>query len=278
MDVLTEHIVCRLLYPFRNHFVLMDINRLANKQRVYIDYWSRTDNIGDAISPIIVEHVLNTRFEIQADKPVSRTKHLYAVGSNLSTGIQDCCVWGSGIAKVHRSYRLEGRKLDIRLVRGPLTRVILQDYGYCVPAAYGDPGILLPDVYNPETKKRYDYGIIFHATETEREVPNSNCLSIDVRTKDYKGFVDRLKSCRTIISSSLHGIILAEAYGIPAIMLKPHKDLFKYYDWYYSTGRQQFPIAETLKQAFVTKAPESPDLYAMKKTVYDTFPIDLYEL
>ena len=278
MDLSIEYIVNKALFPFRNRFVLMDLNRKAVPARVNIDYWSRTNNVGDAISPVIVEHVLKTNFGLQPDRPVSRVKHLYAVGSTLTSGIQDCCVWGSGIGNLSRCYRLEGRKLDIRLVRGPLTRVILQDYGYCVPAAYGDPGILLPDIYNPETEKQYAYGVIRHATETDREVPCNDCLSIDVRTRDYKGFVDRLKSCRTVISSSLHGIILAEAYGIPAILLRPRRDLFKYYDWYYSTGRQQFPIAESVEQAFVAKVPELPNLQAMKKTVYDTFPIDLYEL
>lgn len=43
--------------------------------------------------------------------------------------------------------------LDIRSVRGPVTRNILMDLGYDVPSVYGDPAILLPLFYNPIVEK-----------------------------------------------------------------------------------------------------------------------------
>ena len=42
---------------------------------------------------------------------------------------------------------------------------------------------------------------------------------IDVKTSDYRKFITEICQSKLIISSSLHGIILAESYGIPAIFL-----------------------------------------------------------
>lgn len=45
--------------------------------------------------------------------------------------------------------------------------------------------------------------------------------------------------CPEVYSSSLHGIILAEAYGVPAVMFRSYDKSvdFKYLDYYASTGR-----------------------------------------
>lgn len=266
----------KTLFPVRNNFILFDVFRKAPQNRVVLNYWNRTVNLGDAISPIIVNYMLKQK-EIDIKKEVAERKHLYAVGSNLTSGIQDCCVWGSGVASVKSCHRLGGRALDIRLVRGPLTRIALQDYNYSVPELYGDPGILLSEIYNPIVEKKYKYGVIYHSSEKKKKISDTSVLYIDVATENYKFFVEQLKSVEKVISSSLHGIILAEAYGIEAVLLQPPKDMTKYYDWYYSTKRYDFPIAENLEGAKKIKAVAIPDLMEMRKVIKETFPYDLYE-
>jgi len=275
---LLKNIASKLFFPVRNRFILFDLFRYAPNHKVILNYWNRTPNLGDAISPIVVNYMLEQK-EISVNKEIKERKHLYAIGSNLTSGIQDCCVWGSGIANVKSCYRLEKRKLDIRLVRGPLTRIALQDYGYDVLELYGDPGILLPEIYNPTVKKRYKYGVIYHIADKEKNMldDSDTVLYIDIHTDDYKVFVKQLKSTERIISSSLHGIILAEAYGIEAVLLKPPKDMTKYYDWYYSTKRYDFPIADSLSEAKKIKAAPIPDLKEMNYIIKETFPYDLYE-
>ena len=54
-----------------------------------------------------------------------------------------------------------------------------------------------------------------------------------------------------VISTSLHGLVLADAYGIPARMLRitENEPLFKYQDYYEGTGRSTFTFATSVEEA-----------------------------
>ena len=76
-----------------------------------------------------------------------------------------------------------------------------------------------------------------------------DCHQIDILTCDYKHFVDELCASKLIISSTLHGLILAEVYGIPAILLTHNDmDMFKYRDYYYSTGSSRLVMVQTVQE------------------------------
>ena len=88
-------------------------------------------------------------------------------------------------------------------------------------------------------------------------------------------------SANLVVSSSLHGIILAEAYGIPAILLRNpiDKSMFKYYDYYGSTRRNSFPIVDTLEEALnVTPSiPENGIISELQEGLIKSFPNDLWK-
>ena len=91
--------------------------------------------------------------------------------------------------------------------------------GLFCPAVYGDPALLYPRYYAPSVKKEYDLGIVPHYIDQgipwlNRAAPDANVLIIDV-LGGIQAFVDQLCRCRFIASSSLHGLIAADAYGIP---------------------------------------------------------------
>ena len=257
----------------QNRFILFSAMR-AKKNTVNINYWSETKNLGDSICPVIVSYAAK-QFGVDISQKINETKHLYAIGSVITAGCQDCTIWGSGILNLEKLPRVRKRKLDIRAVRGPLTRLALLEYGYEVPEVYGDPGILMPMIYNPEIQKQYPVSVITHMDEniaTEADVHK-----IQIKTENFEAFVRQIKASERIISSSLHGIIFAEAYGVPAILLRPKRDIFKYYDYYYSTKRFTFPIAESIEEALTMKAPEIPDLTALQKELLSVFPTDLWQ-
>lgn len=81
-----------------------------------------------------------------------------------------------------------------------------------------------------------------------------------------------------IISSSLHGIILAESYGVPAIFINEdmNDELFKFYDWYFSTGRKNVVMATSISEALNITPMELPDLAEMRNNLLKCFPYDLF--
>lgn len=275
----TKKILIHLLYPFRNNFLLFNISNMAIENTVNLNYWDESNNLGDTLAPIIVEYMLSLK-GLTSDKRIDSKKHLYAVGSVLTAGIQDATVWGSGVLNSKITYRLNNRKLDIRAVRGPFTKAVLEDYGYDVPEVYGDPAILMPEIYRPTNcKKKYKYGIVLHKDYLIEiaQLKGKDIKVLDIKTDDYKKFVDEMMEVSLVISSSLHGIILAESYGIPAILLKPQVDSFKYYDYYFGTGRYTFPIAKNIKEAMQMMPVEVPNLKKNITEIKKAFPYDLYE-
>jgi pyruvyltransferase len=280
LDTRMKHLVVALLKPFANSFILLNPKCKAKKNRVNLNYWDDKPNLGDAISPIVVEYLLKQK-NLSLDMSVQKTKHLYAIGSVISAGIQDCTVWGSGVLYTTLGYRIKDRDLDIRSVRGPMTRMLLMEYGYVVPEIYGDPAIFMPEIYKPSNvQKSYKYGIVDHKNGSKHlndlSGLDGNYILIDIKTRDYKKFIDDLVSVEYVISTSLHGIILAESYGIPAILVQPDFSLFKYYDWYCGTGRSQFAIHKNLKDIKVLDFMEVPDLTEIRENVRNAFPYDLF--
>lgn len=272
----TKNLILPFVWPFRNKFLLFDLSKKTKKNQVNLNYWSEAANVGDAISPVVVEHMLKIK-GINSRKS-STTKHLYAIGSVLGAGLQDATVWGSGILNTELSNRLRRRKLDIRSTRGPLTAILLQEKGHRTPKIYGDPAILMSDIYKPKlAKKTTKYGLVMHMDQIQNVPRQKDTKIIDIQTKDYASFIDDINSVDIVISSSLHGIILAETYGKKAILLQPTKDIFKYYDYYYSTGRTEFPIAQTIEEAKTITPAIVPDFTDMKRGLYSSFPYDIYE-
>ncbi len=276
----SKKILMKLLFPFRNRFMLFNVTNFAKKDMVNLDYWLESDNLGDTLTPVVVNHLLAKR-GIKLDKKVNGIKHLFAVGSVITAGIQDGTVWGSGILNARLGYRLKGRKLDIRSVRGPFTRTYLADYGFEAPAVYGDPAIFMPEIYTPSVKieKKYKYGVVMHKDQVMPVENRNDLMVIDICTADYKGFVNKLLSCEKIISSSLHGIILAESYGVQAVLLKPKVDYLKYDDWYYSTKRYEYPVATSIEEGMkVMPLPLPSNLDELRRGQEKAFPYDLYEV
>lgn len=249
-------------------------------------------NLGDYIAEPIYEYMLK-RNGLDRDRKVKGTKHLYTIGSILLIGHQDATIWGSGILIGEPDgfiwARNRYRHLDVRCVRGPLTMKRLKENGIDISnCKFGDPGVLMPLVYQPskETKEpKKDFGILIHMSEKDnpkfkKEYEKYTSHIIDIMTDDYKKTIDEICSCDYVISSTLHGIIIAESYGIPAILLNRLEfDNFKYMDYYLSTGRaeKEIPIAESIEEAIAMEKPAVPDISGLQNNLLTSFPVDLWQ-
>lgn len=255
------------------------------KNKVNLIYWKKQVNLGDTLAPVILDWMLK-RKGIEANQSAEKTYALATVGSIVDLGRFDATIWGSGLQSFESLINISKahyKKLDIRAVRGPYTRQALLDCGYRCPEIYGDPGILMPDIYMPENIVKKDkVALVNHYSirEPDAKKHNENVEILNIKTADYKGFIDSLCCAKKVVSSSLHGIILAESYGIPAVFLladPKNKEILKYYDWYFSTNRFSVKIALSLEEALFIEPMQLPDnLEIMKKQLIQAFPYDLW--
>lgn len=172
---------------------------------------------------------------------------LLSVGSIISLAKKNCSVWGSGIHYKEDPINIYAK---IKAVRGPLTleRLIALGYQKIENIAIGDPALLLPLIYTPSSKKKYKIGIILHNNDLayissilkNSKLKNAILLiSLKTKHKSVEEITDEICSCEMILSTSLHGLIVPHAYGIPALRIKKHKihgDGVKFTDYFQSVG------------------------------------------
>lgn len=211
---------------------------------IYIQKKSK-ENYGDLLGKYLVKGLTKGKVAVQWVSPKQRfwfkKPMVFAtIGSILAQVKKDWVVWGSGI--ISQSYPVAPAKF--LAVRGPQTRAFLVKQGYQVPEVYGDPALLLPRYYNPEVDKKYDIGIIPHYNDyqqvNEMYAQKNGFKVIDLMTNDIEHTTREILSCKQIISSSLHGIIVPHAYGIPAVWMQFSNKVFgdgiKYQDYFESVA------------------------------------------
>ena len=211
--------------------------------------WCEGRNWGDALSPWLVQRL--------SGRPVIHLEGLHhdrflAIGSILGGANGRAQVWGSGF--IREDEGLIGKPRAVHAVRGPLSREKLLQLGVDCPEVYGDPALLLPRFFNPEMEKRHAVGIIPHYIDKGHpwltqfaHDPQVRIIDIEAGIED---FVRDVKSCEVILSSSLHGLICADSYGIPNAWIRLSGDVvggdFKFRDYRASIGAAD-PVALRIK-------------------------------
>lgn len=215
-------------------------------------YWHTTvDNYGDLLSPYIIGN-LSGRKVIQKNYFVGNWKsHLYhfyhsilngdwrlkneyqfpcektiiGIGSILAMGNHRSKIWGAGFmsqsekCKGGRVYALRGKKslskILAQIENGDNIK-LSKDY------ALGDPAMLLPLLIPANSVKKYDVGIIPHFSETNyfKRTFGDRFHVIDLQSDDIDKVTSEITACRYVLSSSLHGIIVAHSYNIPALWIE----------------------------------------------------------
>ena len=186
-------------------------------------------------------------------------KQIFHFGSNLNFN-QKITVIGTGfmeLPKTSKPYFF--RKMDFRVVRGVMTKEYLMKANLATnKCLVGDLGLLTSLMYNNNIVKKYQLGIIPHLDDFDSPFFFSiykqfSPEAILINVKDSPEIVTaQIRSCHRIISSSLHGLIVADSYGIPNLWMENRfkrisKPNFKFHDYYssiLSSEMKPTPVSE----------------------------------
>jgi hypothetical protein len=169
----------------------------------------RPGNFGDILTPLILSH-----YGYQVNHVMQDDADYMMIGSIAKLAHAGVTVLGSGAMTA--SAELDPRA-NWRWVRGPRTHnLVIKNGGHC-PEIYGDPAMLLPRIVTPSPNKKHKLGIVPHYVDhqmVKEQFPDLPVINL-LNSNPVK-VVQEITECERIISSSLHGIIAAHAYGIPA--------------------------------------------------------------
>jgi pyruvyltransferase len=196
-------------------------------------FWCLSPNFGDALTPYLVKKIFNA--DAAFVDQFYENKFIMMTGSMLNWDCPNAVVWGCGIANASDTVP----KKDIRLVRGPIScaKTIAEIPDTC--PAIGDPALVLPDYYTPKKITNSNITVVPHYVDYLAVKKYVEKFNLDWRIVDLLGpvedVIDQIVSSEKVYSSSLHGMITANAYGVPAAWVnfsdKIGGDGTKYYDY-----------------------------------------------
>jgi len=241
-----------------------DINRFKSdifKDSLKIFYYKPNgySNIGDEMNP----YVLKKMFNITAYYRNLQNCSFTAIGSLLQNFItydthkekhedidRVIDVWGSGfICSKDESKGVERFICDMNFlaVRGKLSRQRVVDI--CGTKyenlTLGDPGLFAAKAFKKNVPKKYKFGFIPHYIDFPSEycsqIMNAldDVLFINVSGKVEKVLAD-IASCEVVLSSALHGLIIADSFNIPNLWIRMSDNViggdYKFLDYYSALG------------------------------------------
>jgi len=250
-------------------------------------YWSSglkngKKNFGDGLSPVLCEAISGRK--IVYAKP--QRCDLVAVGSLLQRlknhfWTHRVHVWGTGLIERHPPFHTPH---FIHAVRGKLTANALKNKQV---RAFGDPGLLSEILLSGRKfEKKFRVGLIPHYKDQKNPAiiefsKQSKVTIIDIFSETID-FLEQVARCEIILSSSLHGLIIADALRIPNGWIKLSKKVrgndYKFSDYYSVFGLEKmhpYPFSEesttkdldTLCQTY-----NRPGLEKIKQQLFEAFP------
>lgn len=224
-------------------------------------YYAVLNNMGDLLNVLIIRDL----FGFQVERRSFLTGEMTAIGSGLGqytlhgslpmklqqllNGFRypEVWVWGTGfIDYAEKDQPFFKRGMRFCAVRGELSRRRAEKLlGRRLDIPTGDAGILASELIDVPAEKTWDVGVVPHICDINEPSAADlagtfeNSILIDLREDPYE-VLRKIAACRVIISSSLHGLIAADSFGIPNrhVLLsdKPKGDGFKFDDYYSAYG------------------------------------------
>lgn len=207
---------------------------------------SGNTNFGDEVSHFIVKKSLgriilqartNNRFKfiyenhfhlssLLIQRKFRKYNRLFAVGSILGPKVENNdVIWGSGFISNDEILRPDVNQLTVLAVRGQKTLNKLKEQ--IIPPhdniALGDPGLLISKYVQACEPSKEKIVIVPHYSHKEvfdeLSIISKTAFKVVNPRDDYRSIAKIISGANLVLSSSLHGIIFAHAYAIPAIRL-----------------------------------------------------------
>jgi len=176
-------------------------------------WWREVSNFGDALAPFLLERFSGIGVEWDT---ISHAQ-VVSIGSLLEhiPPLWDGYVLGSGKLFEFSRLHLHTKTAKILCIRGPLSA-----RGIPGSFALGDPGILAAELVGPQDK-RWDLGILPHWQDKELVerftalIPKPFTVLPINPAGDPLAILRQIGSCRRLVTSSLHGMVAADSFGMP---------------------------------------------------------------
>jgi hypothetical protein len=233
----------------------------------------RGENLGDALSAWILAREFGQRSRIvgPADADLlaigSILEHLAIpravprrrLGSGFGLLRRPAHIWGSGFLLAGSRFRSH-RPVRVHAVRGPLSR---RKIGSAASgAALGDPGLLVGRHLPRRHAAHRCVVLVPHYVDLGRALRIAEARPGELRVVDVLDplpvVLEQLAGAGIILSSSLHGLVVADALGLPSTWVRfgpwPSRSRFKFVDYFLGTGGPGRPCFETSDRSGVERA------------------------
>lgn len=189
-----------------------------------------------------------------------------------------CAVWGTGFLKDYSNYQMKliRKNVSFIAVRGALSKKIIEhSLKYSISPVMCDGGILVSALFDRKIEKKYSVGFIAHYNEQtlikNNGIENAvlekykNSTLINLR-EDPIDVIRKIAECEIVISSSLHGCVIADSFHIPNMRIRlsgiPGTG-FKFDD-YYSAYGLTVPAVDVFTPTTLPRVNEVIDRYKLE--------------
>jgi pyruvyltransferase len=241
----------------------------AGESKTLRAYWWRGErpNFGDELAPVLIERLLGVTAERATSGP-----RLLTVGSIVTHSRPGDVLWGSGIHTTRDAGNWSAHDKTFLAVRGPLTRdFILRRGGRC-PPIYGDPALLLPQIHPLTPRVKRELALFPHLDDdTGWNFGHARGIFTINASWPWERIVAEIVASAHVVSSSLHGLIVAEAYGVPATWARFVTRGGKFEDYFQGVGRtapDPLPWAQAIERQppAIQQAPPRELLPALRES------------
>lgn len=234
-------------------------------------YWwrkkSRWSNLGDEVSPLILSHVTGREMAhggLDDCDGVAIGSVFYPRKASARKRKTPLFVWGSGTL-TPRPCNYNQLSVILAALRGPRTAGQIEN---CPDIPFGDPGLFITEIAPKAAGPTDHISIIPHHSMLKTPLIGQmqdafgGAEVLDFTDPDSDATLDKLSRSRLIVSSSLHGLIFADAYGIPSLFWNElgEENEWKYRDYFEGVGREGYAALPAARIAEIAQGARVDDL------------------